>query len=160
MSSKRYFDIPKIGSIKNVRDGILVKELPPVGDSELAKYTWRWAVPNGCADGAVAYFKRPQGRKFAGHWHARETNKDPELFLLLTGIFKFTFEDVWGNRREELLDATKENPVRVEIAPYIMHWAEAVTDVVYIEFQSGPFDLKNNRNLEEWEFLKNEYLKR
>lgn len=89
---------------------------------------------------ATDYY-RFAGEEFGGHFHKGEDpSKDPELFKLISGKMEFCFYDKHQGRRVVTIDATDHVPVLLIIKPYLLHYANAITDVIFSEFRVTPFD--------------------
>jgi hypothetical protein len=104
-------------------------------------------------------------RRFAAdevgnHFHPRLPNKDPERFLLLIGRIKFWFKDLFGDIREDVVDADADGPTEIEIPPYILHRLTVLTATAwFLEQQRIPFRPADNYSPADFQHLR-ELLKR
>ena len=118
--------------------------------SEKGKWTFEWRLPN---DQQITTYYRDAGTVAGGHYHTgSDPSKDPELFLLIFGRVKVRAYDTDQNQSIHLLDATN-GPVELIIPPFVLHFFEALTRVIYIEYRVTRFN-KNApdvHSVEEWQ---------
>lgn len=122
-----------------VNDGVVVRKLTPANpDNSRGMRTFEYHFPSAIQ--CTTYY-RNAGEEFGGHFHkGDDPSKDPEIFQLISGVMDFFFTDKAGGERTLCIDATDRTPVLVLISPFLLHYARAVTDVIYIEFRSTHFD--------------------
>lgn len=122
-----------------VKTAVFTQKLAPANpNNERGKRTFELHFPSAVQ--CTTYF-RHAGEHFGGHFHKGEDpSKKPEIFQLIVGVMTFLFVDKFGTERLERLDATDGIPVLLNIQPYILHYAHAITDVIYIELRPTPFD--------------------
>jgi dTDP-4-dehydrorhamnose 3,5-epimerase-like enzyme len=98
-------------------------------------------------------------RRFAAdevgnHFHPRIPNKDPERFLLIVGRMRVWFKDVFGDVREEVVDADVQGPTQIEIPPYILHRFIVLTETAwFLEQQRTAFRPEDNYTPPEFSHL-------
>lgn len=122
-----------------VKTGVYTQKLASANpNNERGKRTFELHFPGVVQ--CTTYF-RLAGEDFGGHFHKGEDpSKRPEIFQLIAGVMEFRFVDKFGSERIDRLDATDGRPVLLNIEPYILHYAHAVSDVIYIELRPTPFD--------------------
>jgi hypothetical protein len=132
-------EIPRVGEIK-------VRQFPPDDvSSPKGSNTWNWLYPTGASAGRTMIARRFAADEVGNHFHPRIPNKDPEQFLLLVGKMRFWFKDVFGNEREEIVDADADGPTEIEIPPYILHQFTVMTATAwFLEQQRTAFNVEDN----------------
>lgn len=117
--------------------------------SPKGRWTFEWHLPN--THQITVYYRRA-GSEAGGHYHeGTDPSKNPELFLLIFGKIKIRAYDKDQQETMLHLDAT-EGPVQLVIQPFVLHFFEALTRVIYIEYRVTRFD-KNApdvHSVEEW----------
>jgi oxalate decarboxylase/phosphoglucose isomerase-like protein (cupin superfamily) len=119
--------------------GLIIQKLNHANEhTSRGMRTFEMSVPSAVQ--CTTYF-RTAGEEFGAHFHAGEDpSKDPEIFQLLFGKMEFHAKDKYGSERTLELDATDGVPILMYIEPYILHFARAITDVIFIELRKTPFD--------------------
>lgn len=77
---------------------------------------------------------RKQGAQFGNHWHEGvSSTKDPELLLFISGEMEMWVSDTNGQNEERV---NLKAPLKLKIYPHVLHRFEAVTDCIFLEFNS------------------------
>jgi oxalate decarboxylase/phosphoglucose isomerase-like protein (cupin superfamily) len=119
--------------------GLIIQKIDPANArTSRGQRTFEMMVPGVVQ--CTTYF-RTAGEEFGAHFHTGEDpSKNPEIFQLLFGKMEFHAKDKYGNERTIELDTTDGVPILMFIEPYILHFARAITDVIFIELRKTPFD--------------------
>jgi len=114
------------------------RKLPPANPKiPKGKRTWQWILPDGRQ---ITVYKRLDGEIAGKHFHkGKDLSKNPELFLLVSGIIEFEFVDKKGAHFTEEVSA-ENGPIELIIHPWILHRATPLTDCVFIEYRKTTFD--------------------
>ena len=77
---------------------------------------------------------RKEGAVFGNHYHlGKNAAKNPEILWLLSGQWKLEVRPVNESRFKEAIISA---PSRIEIHPHIVHRVTALTDSLFLEFNS------------------------
>ena len=130
----------------------ILKSMLPCADSGSSKgrWTFEWHLLNGHQ---ITVYYRRAGSVAGGHYHTgSDPSKNSGLFLLIYGRVKVRAYDTAQNQSIHLLDATN-GPVELIIQPLVLHFFEALSRVIYIEYRVTRFD-KNApdvHSVKEWQ---------
>jgi len=119
-------------------EGVKITKLEPASlDARGSVYEWC----KGQKGLQVSVFKREKGMPFANHYHKGEDpSKNPEKFFVVSGKVKLmAYNGVTNKSLEAVVDCGTE----ILIFPDILHTFEALTDVIFLEYRSTPFDKDN-----------------
>ncbi|MDP3726343.1 MAG: hypothetical protein Q8R36_04065 [bacterium] len=93
--------------------------------------TWEWHTSDNGRQ--ITVYRRFAGELAGSHFHKGEDpSKNPEYFLLISGIVEFESVDVLGNYEQIVLSA-HNGPVELVIQPNVLHRMRIVADCCFIE---------------------------
>jgi dTDP-4-dehydrorhamnose 3,5-epimerase-like enzyme len=77
---------------------------------------------------------RSAGTTSGNHWHnGQPVAKNPESLLLIKGSVKLSLKHI---KTEEQVQLKIVAPKMIKIMPQVLHKLEAITDIIFLEFNS------------------------
>ncbi len=127
-----YPELIKKYSHATVADAVAVRMLESVDEkTEKGKNTWEWRALDN--ERQITIYHRFAGEWAGSHFHKGEDpSKNPEYFLLISGILELESIDTLGNYCQIVLSA-RNGPIELIIQPNVLHRMKVVADCRFIE---------------------------
>ena len=136
-----------------------VRTIIPVGIDQKGSKTWEWHLTDG--NQITYYIRNRSDSPSKAHFHKGEDpSKNPERFLLLSGVVFFEFVNILGHYSS--IELTADTDIKsLTIYPNMLHRMTVKTPFCqYIEYRTNYFNPKNpdtypadqfpNKNFANW----------